>query len=80
MHHQFDRFKLRALGALATGLLSVGLAWAIEPFTVRDIRVEGLQRVEPGTIFASIPLRVGESYSDDKASAAIRALFGLGLF
>ena len=80
MHHQFDRFKLRALGALATGLLSVGLAWAIEPFTVRDIRVEGLQRVEPGTIFASIPLRVGESYTDDKASAAIRALFGLGLF
>jgi outer membrane protein insertion porin family len=80
MHHQFDRFKLRALGALATGLLSASLAWAIEPFTVRDIRVEGLQRVEPGTIFASIPLRVGESYSDDKASAAIRALFGLGLF
>ena len=80
MHHQFDRFKLRALGALATGLLSASLAWGIEPFTVRDIRVEGLQRVEPGTIFASIPLRVGESYSDDKASAAIRALFALGLF
>jgi len=80
MHHQFDRFKLRAFGALATGLLSASLAWGIEPFTVRDIRVEGLQRVEPGTIFASIPLRVGESYSDDKASAAIRALFALGLF
>ena len=80
MHHQFNRFKLRAFGALATGLLSASLVWAIEPFTVRDIRVEGLQRVEPGTVFASISLRVGESYSDDKASAAIRALFGLGLF
>ena len=80
MHHQFNRFKMRALSALATGLLSASMVWAIEPFTVRDIRVEGLQRVEPGTIFASMPLRVGETYSDDKASAAIRALFALGLF
>ncbi|MCC2675549.1 MAG: omp85, partial [Ramlibacter sp.] len=46
----------------------------------RDIRVEGLQRVEPGTIFASLPFRVGDQYNDDKGSAAIRALFALGLF
>ena len=52
----------------------------MEPFTVRDIRVEGLQRVEPGTIFASLPLRVGDTYSDETGSAAIRALFELGLF
>ncbi len=55
-------------------------AWAVDPFTVRDIRVEGLQRVEPGTVFASIPVRVGETYNDDKGAAAIRALFSLGLF
>ncbi len=55
-------------------------AWAVDPFTVRDIRVEGLQRVEPGTIFASLPFRVGETYNDDKGASAIRALFGLGLF
>ena len=55
-------------------------AWAVDPFTVRDIRVEGLQRVEPGTVFASIPVRVGEIYNDDKGAAAIRALFSLGLF
>lgn len=54
--------------------------WAVEPFTVRDIRVEGLQRVEPGTIFGSLPFRVGEGYNDEKGAAAIRALFGLGLF
>lgn len=54
--------------------------WALEPFKVRDIRVEGLQRVEPGTVFASLPLRVGDEYDDDKGSTAIRALFGLGLF
>ena len=57
-----------------------GAAWAIDPFTVRDIRVEGLQRVEAGTIFASIPVRVGDSYDDEKGAAAIQALFALGLF
>ncbi len=60
--------------------LASQLVWAVEPFAVRDIRVEGLQRVEPGTVFASLPVRVGDTYSDDKGSAAIRALFALGLF
>lgn len=55
-------------------------AWALDPFRVQDIRVEGLQRVEPGTIFASLPLRVGDEYTDEKGAAAIRALFALGLF
>ena len=36
--------------------------------------------MEPGTIFASLPLRVGDTYTDDRGSAAIRALFDLGLF
>ena len=58
----------------------VANAWAVDPFTVSDIRVEGLQRVEPGTVFASLPFRVGDAYNDDKGSAAIRALFALGLF
>jgi outer membrane protein insertion porin family len=61
-------------------VLSANAAWALEPFKVQDIRVEGLQRVEPGTIFASMPLRVGDDYNDEKGAAAIRALFGLGLF
>jgi outer membrane protein insertion porin family len=53
---------------------------AAEPFSVKDIRVEGLQRVEAGTVFASIPVKVGDTYSDDKAAASIRSLFALGLF
>lgn len=65
-----------------SGLLAVFLqsAWALDPFPVKDIRVEGLQRVEAGTVFASIPVRVGDTYTDEKAAASIRALFGLGLF
>ena len=78
--NRFNRFKLRTVYAVATSLLMAHAAWAVDPFTVRDIRVEGLQRVEPGTIFASLPFRVGETYNDDKGASAIRALFGLGLF
>jgi outer membrane protein insertion porin family len=65
---------------LAVTLMACMPAWAVEPFTVRDIRVEGLQRIESGTVFASLPLRVGDQYSDEKGAAAIRALFALGLF
>ena len=72
--------KTRTVCALAASLLIAQFAWAVDPFTVRDIRVEGLQRVEPGTVFASLPFRVGETYNDDKGSSAIRALFSLGLF
>jgi outer membrane protein insertion porin family len=68
-----------ALRALACAVVSLP-AWAVDPFTVRDIRVEGLQRIEAGTVFASLPLRVGDRYTDDKGAAAIRALFALGLF
>ncbi len=80
MQKQFKRFQVRAICAIAASLFAATSAWAVDPFTVRDIRVEGLQRVEPGTIFASLPFRVGETYNDDKGSTAIRALFGLGLF
>ncbi|WP_416558651.1 outer membrane protein assembly factor BamA [Limnohabitans sp. yimb22184] len=69
-----------AAWTVAASLMACMPAWAIDPFTVRDIRVEGLQRIESGTVFASLPLRVGDQYSDEKGAAAIRALFALGLF
>ena len=70
-----------ALAVVATALaLAAPAARAIEPFVLQDIRVEGLQRTDPGTVFAALPFRVGDSYSDEKAAAALRALFGTGLF
>ncbi len=78
---QLNRFRPRSLVAMACCLaFAVDMAWAVTPFAVRDIRIEGLQRVEPGTIFVSLPVRVGDVYNDEKGSAAIRALFDLGLF
>ena len=75
----FTSLRLKLLLVVAQVLIASS-AWAVEPFQVRDIRVEGLQRVEAGTIFASIPVRVGETYTDEKGASAIRSLFSLGLF
>ena len=47
---------------------------------IKDIRVEGLQRTDPGTVFAALPFRIGDTYTDDKGAAALRALFATGLF
>ena len=54
-------------------------AKAIESFQIKDIRIEGLQRTEPGTVLATVPFRVGENYTDEKGTLAIRNLFALGL-
>ena len=72
--------SLRVASIVAALVLAAHAAWAAEPFKIRDIQIEGLQRVEPGTVFASMPLRVGDTYSDEKGTASIRALFALGLF
>ena len=58
----------------------VGSAWGVEPFVLKDIRVEGLQRTDAGTVFGSLPFRIGDTYSDEKGAAALRALFSTGLF
>ncbi len=57
-----------------------GTALAVDPFTIKDIRVEGLQRTDPGSVFSVMPFRVGDQYTDDKGAAAVRALFATGLF
>jgi outer membrane protein insertion porin family len=77
---QFRRTTLAQTAAFIAGTVMAFNALAADPFNVRDIRVEGLQRVEPGTVFASIPFRVGDDYTDEKGAAAIRSLFALGLF
>ncbi|MEP6969683.1 MAG: POTRA domain-containing protein, partial [Betaproteobacteria bacterium] len=75
-----NRFQRHAVAMAIAASVFAGSAWAVEPFTVRDIRIEGLQRTEAGTIFASLPVRVGDTYDDQKGAAAIQAIFALGLF
>jgi outer membrane protein insertion porin family len=69
--------------SLLTGLLATLFAagaMAMEPFTVADIRVEGIQRVEAGTVFSYLPVKVGETMDDEKAAQVIKTLFATGFF
>jgi outer membrane protein insertion porin family len=70
---------------IATALAVFALAGTagaqdFEPFVVKDIRVEGLQRTEPGTVFSYLPVKVGETMNAAKARAALRALYATGFF
>jgi outer membrane protein insertion porin family len=82
MPFQFPLIPLRpAMAYIAVAAaLQAGSARAVEPFAVKDIRVEGLQRSDAGTVFGALPFRVGDTYTDDKGAAALRALFATGLF
>lgn len=61
-------------------LLWASPALAFQPFTVTDIRIEGIQRTEAGTVFSYLPVKVGETLDEDRAAQAIKALFATGFF
>jgi len=78
---------MRLIMALAWALLAASAAPHVQaqtpsfrPFTVKDIRVEGVQRTEPGTVFSYLPVKVGEVLTEEKAQQALRALFATGFF
>jgi outer membrane protein insertion porin family len=72
-----------AVSAIVASLVASAMscaAWAVDPFVVRDIRVEGVQRTEPGTIFSYLPIKVGDRVTDEKISDAVKALYATGFF
>jgi outer membrane protein insertion porin family len=80
------RTRTKFLALLAGAAASVALfalstaAMAFDPFTVKDIRVEGVQRTDAGTVFSYLPIKVGDGIDDEKASAAVKALYATGFF
>lgn len=71
--------KRNLLAGLLAALFASG-AYAFEPFTIKDIRIEGIQRTEAGTVFSYLPVKVGDTMTDEKASQTIKALFATGFF
>ncbi len=73
---------MRTLSALVAALVAAmaAPALAFESFVVKDIRVEGAQRTEAGTVFSYLPVKVGERMDDEKAAQAVKALFATGFF
>lgn len=75
----FMNFKLKSALVLISGLYANSV-FALEPFVVKDIRVEGIQRTEAGTVFTYLPVKVGETMNDELASQAIKSLYNTGFF
>ncbi|CAM4004692.1 outer membrane protein assembly factor BamA [Bordetella bronchialis] len=67
-------------GLVAMLLLLPALAHAFDPFVVKDIRVEGIQRIDAGTVFGYLPFKVGDTFTEDTATDAVRRLYGSGFF
>jgi outer membrane protein insertion porin family len=73
------KLKLRHIPLLVLGLYAASVQ-AMEPFLIKDIRVEGIQRTEAGTVFNYLPVKVGETIDDQRAAQAIKALYATGFF
>ena len=61
-------------------LISQMNVYAVQEFVIEDIRVEGLQRITPGTVFNYLPMKVGDTFNDHRSAEAIRALYKTGFF
>ncbi|MEE8094303.1 MAG: outer membrane protein assembly factor BamA [Gammaproteobacteria bacterium] len=63
-----------------TCVLGAGTVQAFEPWTVRNFRVEGAQRISEGTIYNYLPINIGDTLTDQRIQEAIRAMYSTGFF
>lgn len=78
-----NRISNKARGALLTLIAVAALphaAWAFEPFVIKQVRAEGLKRLELGTVLTYLPLSVGDELTETASRQAIRSLYSSGLF
>jgi outer membrane protein insertion porin family len=71
---------LRIVALFILFILSATAIFAADTFTIEDIRIEGLQRVAPGTVFNYLPVKVGDDFDQRQSSESIKALFKTGFF
>ena len=77
---QYGHLMRRSLFTLLLWLLVCDLALAFEPFIIKDIGIDGLQRISAGTVFSYLPVKVNETFDNKKSSQSIKALFKTGFF
>lgn len=69
------------LKQLTATLMMLSLSpFALADFTIQDIRVEGLQRTEPSTVFNYLPVKVGDTFTDARGEEIIKNLYATGFF
>lgn len=75
------RFAFRSLlRCMLLCVLCAPLLAVAQPFVIKDIRVEGLQRISAGTVFNYLPVSVGQTTDVDQSAAIIRSLYKTGFF
>lgn len=72
------KIKQITVSLMALGLSS--LALAVEPFIIKDIRVEGLQRTAPTTVFSYLPVKIGDTFNDGQGENIVKKLYATGFF
>ena len=70
----------KLLYIIALSLLLLAQPQAAQEFVIQDIRVEGLERITPGTVFNYLPMKVGDTFDDSRSTEAVKALFKTGFF
>ena len=55
-------------------------AFAFDAFDVKDIKLEGLQRISVGTVFNYLPIKPGDKITKSEIKNAIRVLYKTGFF
>ena len=66
--------------ALVSAMAVVQQAYAADEFLARDIRIDGLVRLTPASIYSMLPINSGDRVSDPVIAEAIRTLYASGLF
>lgn len=79
MGHLDKRFQLKLIAG-AAAMVWLPTAWAFQPFTIREIRAEGLERLDVGTVLTYLPLSVGDQMNAQSSRQAMRGLYSSGLF
>jgi outer membrane protein insertion porin family len=79
------KFQATTARALWSSAVLIGLIWsgaisAQSGFVVRDMRVEGLQRIAEGTVYNYLPISIGDTIDQRRIDESMRAVYGTGLF
>ncbi len=66
--------------SLVASLVFPPILQAAGEFRISDIRIDGLQRISPGTVFNYLPVKVGDTVDEDVTPRLIRTLYQTGFF
>ena len=70
----------RTAALFLLAFLAAKSACAFDTFTISDIRIDGLSRIAPGTVFTYLTVEKGDTLTSDRAEQAMRALYKTGFF